>query len=64
MLQLHPSLTQAVAHEHVRELQIQASRGRLARLAACCRPSYLARRLAAARERFVRQDAAALACCS
>lgn len=61
---LHPALSQALATAHARELHLEARRGRLARLAACCRPSYLAQRLAALRERLARHDQTAPVCCS
>ena len=52
----------AVAREHARELQAVASRHRLARLATCCKPSYLAARIADLRERLAHRHAAT-ACC-
>jgi hypothetical protein len=53
----------AVAREHARELQSAAAQRRLARIATCCKPSYLAARFAELRERLAHRSAAA-ACCS
>ena len=52
----------AVAREHARELEAAASQRRLARLATCCKPSYLAARFAELRERLAHRGAVA-ACC-
>jgi hypothetical protein len=35
----HPTITAALAAEHIRDLQRQAHHARLARLAHCCKPS-------------------------
>ena len=35
----HPTITAALAAEHIRDLQRQAQTARLARLAHCCKPS-------------------------
>ena len=59
----HPDLIAAMAQEHVGTLRAEAARDRLARLAACCRPSALAGRLAALRERLAVRTGAA-ACCA
>ncbi|MGB8652194.1 MAG: hypothetical protein WCD35_16200 [Mycobacteriales bacterium] len=40
-------LSTATAAEHGRTLHLESSRSRLARLAACCRPSQLRRRTSA-----------------
>lgn len=59
----HPDLIAVMSQEHVGELRAAAARDRLGRLAACCRPSVLARRLATLRERLtVRTEAAP--CCA
>ena len=55
--------TLKLAREHARDLRTEASQRRLARLASCCRPSYLAARLTELRERLTRRDAVA-ACCT
>lgn len=59
----HPDLIAAMAQSHVGELRTAAARDRIARIAACCRPSVLARRLAALRERLTVRTATA-ACCA
>jgi len=59
----HPDLIAAMSQEHVGELRAEAGQDRLARIAACCRPSALARRLAALRERLAARTATA-ACCA
>lgn len=46
------ALSVMAAHDRSRELQRRAAQHRLARLARCCRPSYLAGRLAALRHRL------------
>lgn len=54
-----------LAREHARDLHAEAGRRRLARLASCCRPSYLAARLTELRERLARRHASEpAACCS
>ena len=59
----HPDLIAALAQDHVGTLRDEAARDRLARLASCCRPSAVARRLAALRERLTARTAPA-ACCA
>jgi hypothetical protein len=60
----HPELVDAMARSHVGDLRAAAARDRLARIAACCRPSAIARALRDLRERLtVRTDAPA-ACCA
>ena len=59
----HPDLIAAMSQERVDDLRSAAARDRLARIAACCRPSVLARRLAALRDRLTVRTPAA-ACCS
>lgn len=56
-------ITVEVARFHAQDLQAEAGRRRLAHLAACCRPSYLAARFAELRERLAHRDVVA-ACCS
>ena len=51
-----------VARLHAHELQAEAGRRRLARIASCCRPSYLAARFAELRERLTPRTAAACSC--
>ena len=58
-----PDLIAAMAHDHVGELRAEAARDRLARIAACCRPSTLVRRLATLRDRLTVRTAPA-ACCA
>ena len=59
----HPYLITAMSQDHVGQLRAEAARDRLARIAACCRPSVLARRFAALRERLTVRTAPA-ACCA
>lgn len=59
----HPHLIAALAQDHVGTLRAEAARDRRARLAACCRPSAVARRLATLRERFAVRTPPA-ACCA
>jgi hypothetical protein len=59
----HPDLITALAQEHVGTLRAEAARDRLARIAACCKPSALVRRLAALRERLTVRTGPA-ACCA
>ena len=59
----HPDLIAAMAQDHVGELRAEAARDRLARIAACCKPSSLVRRLAALRERLTVRTGPA-ACCA
>jgi hypothetical protein len=60
---IHPFLIPALSENRLGELRSAAARDRLARIATCCRPSVLARRLATLRERLtVRTEVAA--CCS
>jgi hypothetical protein len=59
----HPDLIAALAQDRISTLRADAARDRLARIAACCRPSALAARFAALRDRLtVRTEAAA--CCA
>ena len=51
-----------LAHQHARELRAEAGRRRLARIAACCRPSYLAARFTELRERLTPRTAASCTC--
>jgi hypothetical protein len=60
---LHPDMTAIIAREHIADIHATAGRRRLARLAACCKPSYLAERLAVLRDRLAGRTAAA-ACCA
>jgi hypothetical protein len=60
---IHPDLINALAQDHVGTLRAEAARDRLARIAACCRPSALAARFAALRERLAARTAPA-ACCA
>ena len=59
----HPDLIAALAQDRISTLRADAARDRLARIAACCRPSALAARFAELRERLAHGNAAA-ACCS
>ena len=59
----HPDLIAAMSQDHVGRLRADAARDRIARIAACCRPSVLVRRFAALRERFAARTATA-ACCA
>ena len=59
----HPHLIAALAQDHVGTLRAEAARDRLARLAACCRPSTGARRLADLRVRLAARTPPA-ACCA
>ena len=59
---LHPDIATTLAHQHIADIQASAGRRRLARLAACCKPSYVAERFAALRERLAGRTAAA--CCA
>ena len=59
----HPDLIAALAQEHVGTLRTEAARDRLARIAACCRPSALAARLGALRDRLTARTGTA-ACCA
>jgi hypothetical protein len=56
-------ITVEVARYHAEDLQAEAGHRRLARLAACCKPSFLAARFAELRERLAQRDVVA-ACCS
>jgi hypothetical protein len=56
-------ITVEVARFHTQDLRAEAGRRRLARVAACCKPSYLAARFAELRGRLVHRDVVA-ACCS
>lgn len=54
-----------LAREHTRDLHAEACRRRLARIASCCKPSYVAARLARLRERLAHRHSRGLgACCS
>ena len=55
-------ITVEVARFHSEDLQREAGRRRLARLASCCKPSYLAARFAGLRERLAHRDAVAAGC--
>ena len=59
----YSSITAEVARFHAQDLQAEAGRRRLARIASCCRPSYLAARYAELRERLAHRNTVA-ACCS
>jgi hypothetical protein len=48
-------ITAEVARFHTLDLRAEAGRRRLAHLASCCRPSYLAARLAELRQRLARR---------
>lgn len=59
----HPDLITALAQDRVSQLRTEAARDRLARIAACCRPSALVRQLATLRERLTARTAPA-GCCA
>lgn len=58
----HPDLITALASERIGTLHAEAAAHRLARIAACCRPSALAAGIAALRERLAARTAPA--CCA
>lgn len=60
---IHPELITALTREHIGTLHAEAAAHRLARIAACCRPSALAARIAALRERLAARTQVA-ACCA
>jgi hypothetical protein len=55
-------LSVMAAHDRSREMQSWAAQRRLARLARCCRPSYLAKRLSSMRERLAARRGRAVCC--
>lgn len=56
-------ITVEVARFHAQDLRAEAGRRRLAHLAACCKPGYLANRFAELRERLTHRSTVA-ACSS
>jgi hypothetical protein len=59
----YAALNTEIARQHTRELYAEAAQRRLARIATCCKPLYLAARFAALRERLAHRHTVA-ACCS
>jgi hypothetical protein len=58
----YSALNVEVARLHARELQAEAGLRRLARVASCCKPSYLAARFTELRERLTPRPAAVCSC--
>jgi hypothetical protein len=60
---IHPDVAIAMAHERERDLLRAAGQSRLARLARCCRPSFLAARARSISTRWEKEARAWPASC-